>query len=264
MSRLIRFSVFTFTLLLTIAIPALGQDFSRTYPLGPEGTISIHNISGNVRAVGYDGQAVIVTAYREGRDREVVEIVDRSSANRVDVKVRYPEECNCDASVRFEVQIPRSIPYRFDSLSSISGNVSVTNVTGNLKAKSISGSVTVKNIAGTAEATSVSGEVTVEEAAGAVSAKSTSGDVKVDMTNMQGSDRLEFSSISGNVSVRLPANADAEVEMSVMTGGLKTDFPLQIEDRGFGPGKRAHGFIGAGARKMKLSSVSGNVSLTRL
>ena len=64
--------------------------------------------------------------------------------------------------------------------------------------------------------------------------------------------------------VKLPANLDADVRMSTLSGGLKTDFPLQIEEPERGPGRRATGRIGGGSRNLKLSTTSGSVSLLRM
>ena len=264
-TKLTRLSIIAFALMCGLSLTAFAQDFVQTYPLGPDGSISITNISGNVKVTGADGGGVVVMGFKEGRDREMVDIVDRSSANHVDVRAKYPENCDCNASVRFEVRVPRSVAYRFDAISSISGDVSVSGVSGDLKVKSISGTVEVKGATGNVNASSISGEVRVEDVNGTVSAKSTSGEVRVDINRVEGAaTRMEFTSVSGGVTVRLPGNADAEVDMSVLTGNLKTDFPLQIEEPERGPGRRAHGIIGGGgARKLRLNSVSGNVYLLR-
>lgn len=258
-----RLCVATLLLALSVAVTATAQDFQREYQLGAGNRISIHSVSGNVEVTGYDGNAVIVTGVKEGRDRDQVEIEDRSTAAGVDVTVRYPERCNCDATVHFTVRVPLGVAYKFDSLSSVSGDVRVKEVTGELKAKSVSGEVTASNVKGRVDATAVSGDVEVGNVAGTVSAKSTSGDVKVEITQLSGSDSMEFNSVSGNVNVRVPGNLDANVEMSVLSGSLKTDFPLQIEKREYGPGQKAYGQLGSGARRLKMSSVSGNVSLVR-
>ena len=250
-------------LTLTATITAFAQDFQRSYQLSPGGQISIRTVSGNVDVIGYEGNAVTVTGIKEGRDRDRVEIEDRSGGNRIDVGVHYPERCNCDASVRFEVRVPRAMNFQCDSISSVSGSVRVENVTGTLRARSVSGEVTVSNVNGRVDASAVSGDVEVGNVAGTVSAKSTSGDVKVEITRLEGGDGMEFASTSGNVSVRVPENLDASVEMSVLSGSLKTDFPLQIEKPEYGPGQKAHGQLGSGSRRLKLSSVSGNVSLVR-
>lgn len=248
-----------------LSVAAFAQDFQKSYRLPQGSRVSIKNISGDVIVKGYDGEAVVVTGIKEGRDRDQVSIEDNSTGNNVDVKVRYPERCNCNASVRFEVKVPRMISLDYDAFSSVSGNVEVSEAVGTLRAKSVSGDVRVREVAGTIHATSVSGDVSVGEASGAVSAKSTSGNVKVDLLRLEGSNtnRLEFGSVSGNVEVKMPGSLGAEVEMSTMSGQLETDFPITIEKREWGPGRSARGRVGDGARALKLSSVSGSVYLRR-
>lgn len=241
------------------------QDFQKSYRLAQGSRVSIKNVSGDVIVKGYDGEAIVVLGYKEGRDRDLVSVEDLSDGSRVDVKVRYPERCNCNASIRFEVKVPRTINYDYDSFSSVSGNVDVSEAMGTVRAKSVSGQVNVKEVAGTINANSVSGDVAVEQASGAVSAKSTSGNVRVDLLRLEGANttRLEFGSVSGNVEVKMPGSLGADVEMSTMSGHLETDFPITIEKKEFGPGRSARGRVGDGARALRLSSVSGNVFLRR-
>jgi hypothetical protein len=245
----------------------LAQDFQRSYRVGAGSRVSVRNVSGDVIVKGYEGDTVTVVGDKEGRDRDLVQIEDNSSDSRVDVRVRYPERCNCDASVRFEVRVPRSLSLDYDSFSSVSGNVEVSGATGSLTAKSVSGSVRVENVSGTIKANSVSGEVHVKQAAGAVSAKSTSGAVDVEIVRLGGeasAQRMEFASVSGNVNVRMPADLGAEIEMSTLSGSLETEFPIQIQERQHGPGHSARGRVGDGSRGLKISSVSGNVKLRRM
>lgn len=248
-----------------VSAAAFAQDFQKSYRLAQGSRVSVKNVSGDVIVRGYDGEAIVVMGYKEGRDRDQISIEDNSDGGRVDVKVHYPERCNCNASVRFEVKVPRMISLDYDAFSSVSGNVEVSEAVGTLRAKSVSGNVSVREVSGTITASSVSGDVTVGEASGAVSAKSTSGSVKVDLLRLEGSNanRLEFGSVSGNVEVKLPGSLGAEVEMSTLSGHLETDFPITIEKREFGPGRSARGRVGDGARMLKLSSVSGNVLLRR-
>src|SRR5262249_27152249 len=152
--------------LLALGCAALAQDFQQSYRLGPGGVVNIHAVAGDVRVTGYEGDAIVVTAYKEGRDRELVTIEDNSTSNRVEVHDRYPERCrNCNMSVRFEVRVPRQISLRYDGFGSVSGDVEVTGVTGELKAKSVSGNVRVNGVDGSVNASSVSGNVNVGEVA---------------------------------------------------------------------------------------------------
>jgi DUF4097 and DUF4098 domain-containing protein YvlB len=249
---------------LLLSIPAFTQDFRKTYEVGSGGVISVRNVSGDVSVTGYEGETVLVTGTKEGRDADKIWVEDLSSGNNVNVRVRYPENCNCNASIRFEVKVPRGGSYKFDAISSVSGDVDVSSVAGDLTAKSVSGNVMVRNITGAVRATSVSGNVNVGEINGTATAKSTSGNVEVEILQLSGTQDMDFGSVSGNVRVKLPASIDAEVKMSTLSGGLKTDFPLTIEEPEHGPGRKATGRLGGGSRQLKLSSVSGNVSLLRM
>ncbi|HSF24843.1 MAG TPA: DUF4097 family beta strand repeat-containing protein [Blastocatellia bacterium] len=229
--------------ILAAATIVSAQDFQKSYRVGTGADVRVSTVSGDVKVTGYNGDAIIVTGYKEGRDADMVEIEDRSGGNTVDVRVRYPRECRCDASVRFEVQVPRSTRYNFDSFSSVSGGVEVRSVTGKLRASSVSGTVRV------------------EDVEGIVNASSVSGNVEVDINRLEGPEDMKFSSVSGNVNVRIPSNLDAEIEMSTLSGGLRTDFPIEVREEKYGPGRSARGRVGEGSRRLKMSSVSGSITL---
>lgn len=241
---------------------ALAQEFQKSYSLPAGSNISIKNVSGNVKVKGYDGEQFIVKGYKEGRDLDQVEVEDLSDGSRLDLRVRYAANCNCNASIRFEVLAPRSINYNYEKISSVSGDVEISDITGNITAKTASGDINVSRANGRVSAGSASGNVEVSDISGTVSASTASGNVEARINRLEGSENLRFSSASGNVNVRMPANLDATVEMSTATGSLSSDFPLQIEHRQYGPGSRAQGRLGSGARALRISSASGNVRLT--
>lgn len=225
-----RFLTHTFvTLLLCLAAgsSAAAQDFQRSYQLGPNGSISIENVSGNVSITGYDGSAVSVSAFKEGRDRDVVQVEDLSAGDRVHLRARYPENCRrCNASLRFEVRVPRSSRLNFDKISTASGNVSATDVAGRIRLNTASGNITLQNASGEVEVATASGQVKVGNVSGSVQASSASGDVEVEITRLEGARDLRFSSASGSVRVRLPNDLDARVNLSTASGSIDTDFPL--------------------------------------
>lgn len=258
---------------LTTLSTAAAQDFQQTYRISTSGIIDIRNVSGQVKVNGYDGDTILVNGFKRGRDRDLVQIEDHSDGSHVELRVRYLEPCNCDGSimktcdcdahVTFEVYIPRRGNYRYEQISSVSGNVEVSDVSGRLRAKSVSGDVIVRDVKGPVDISSVSGSVRARGVAGAVSAKSMSGDVEVALTQLEGEGVMQFSSMSGSVRLKLPSALDASIEMSTSTGSLKTDFPLHVESRRYGPGRQAHGQIGKGLRHLRLKSYSGDVSLMR-
>src|SRR5262249_17125642 len=247
----IRLAIFSALACLLLSWSVAAQDFRKSYEVGQGGSINVRNVSGAVSVTGYDGETVLVLGLKEGRDRDLVSVEDNSQANKGAVRARYPENCGCNASIRFEVKVPRG-NYKFDSISSTSGDVEVTQVSGDLRARSTSGKVTVKGVTGTVNASSTSGSVYVGEINGTVSGRSTSGNVEVDILQLSGAGDMEFASTSGNVRVKLPANLDADVRMSTTSGSLKSDFPITIEESERGHSRRAAGRVGGGSRNLKI------------
>lgn len=260
--NVVRLAFIVFAVLL---VPSFVQgQFQQSYKLGAGGSINIKNVSGDIKVVGTSEGGVTVIGTKKGRNPEQVEIVDRSGEGRVDVGVEYPDCHNgCNASVDFEVRVPRSMNFSFDKLSTASGDVSLENVQGTIRANTASGDVTMKNVSGTIKGSSASGDVRIMEATGEVSASTASGDVDVTITRLEGTGNMSFSSASGDVDVRLPSNLDAEVSMSTVSGEVKTDFAIDVQKDKWGAGSRARGKLGNGSRTVKISSASGDVSLMR-
>jgi hypothetical protein len=243
---------------------ALSQDLQKTYRIGPGGSINIHSVSGNIEMEAYDGDGVQVSAFKEGRDRDQVEIEDLSDGNSVNFRTHYPQHCNCDASVRFTVRVPRGVEYNIDQLSSASGNIEVKGIKGTVHARSASGDVKIEDAAGAINASTASGEVQVKNVVGSVNARSASGNVEVELTRIEGAENMSFSTASGDVHVKAPSNLDAFVEMTSSSGSINTDFPIEIRKRRYGSGASASGQLGTGSRTVHISSASGNVTLAKL
>lgn len=258
---LFRLSAVAALLLVASAPEVFAQDYQKSYRLNAGDTVSVKNVSGDVNITGHEGNSVTVSAFKEGRDRDQVEVVDESGAGRVSLSVKYPRECNCDASVRFELRVPRGVRLNFDRVSTASGNIRLKGATGDVKVSTASGDVTVEDVAGEINASTASGNVSVRNVAGTVSASSASGDVRADIARLEGTGDMKFSTASGDVDVRLPSNLDADVHLSTVSGTLKTNFPLEVKEREHGPGSSARGQLGGGTRRLRISSASGDVSL---
>jgi DUF4097 and DUF4098 domain-containing protein YvlB len=242
-TRIIRLSVASAICGLILVASAAAQDFQKSYRIAPGSQVRIGNVSGDVIVTAYDGDSIIVKGTKKGRDRDQIDVEDRSGSNNVDVGVHYPKNCNCDASIRFDVQVPRSMNFDFDQISSVSGDVKVSGVSGKL------------------HASAVSGDVQVIDVSGSVSASAVSGDVKVEINKLDGSDDMKFSTVSGDVNVMLPGSLDADVDMSSFSGSIKTDFGIEVRSEKYGSRNTARAKLGEGSRRLKMTSVSGDLSL---
>ncbi len=224
---------------------AMAQDLHKSYVIGAGGYVRISNISGDIKIAGSNGNAIIVDAIVEGPDRQLVTIEDSSTANGVELSVKYPEQGRAKAQVRFQVLVPSVIEYNFDRINSVSGSIDISGVRGQLRLNSVSGGITAKDVTGM------------------ISANTVSGNMDVDITRLEGTGDMKFSSVSGNVIVSAPNTLGANVDMSTLSGALETTFPIQVQERTFGPGRSARGAVGSRVDfTLRLNTVSGKVSLT--
>lgn len=246
------------------AAAASAQDFSHAYSLSPGGIIMLNNVSGDISVTSYNGNQVIVTAVKKGADRDLISVEDESSGNTVSLKAKYPRSCNCQASIDFTIQVPAGIQLTLGPINSASGDISVTGFTGQAKLNTASGDLKLINLSGDIQANTASGDVHVEGVSGAIKANTASGDVNAVINSLEAAGDMRFNSSSGNVTVTVPGELDATVDISTSSGSLHTDFPLQMADtEGGREVKSAHGMLGRGTHVLKISSASGDVTLKR-
>jgi len=219
------------------------QDFQKTYDLPAGGHILIGNVLGDIKVSGYSGKSVEIRAVKKGPERDAIQIQDHSFGNRIELLTLFPQFHSHTSTVDFEVRVPASVDYNFTRISSFGGNVEVSGVGGRLRAESVRGNIEIRDVRGL------------------VSAKSVSGNVNVEIARGQVPTHMRFTSISGNIDVYAPQKLDAVVDMSSASGLLRTDFPIDIQERRYGPGRTARGRLGSGGRVLSISSVSGRVSL---
>jgi len=116
-------------------------------------------------------------------------------------------------------------------------------------------------ISGDLSAATVSGEITVAEGGGSVRAKTISGTIAMDL-GPSGDRDIELSSVSGEVTVRVPEASDLEVRLQSTSGQVASAFGQLEHDRT--PGQHAaRGRLGSGTGRLRASSTSGHVALLR-
>jgi DUF4097 and DUF4098 domain-containing protein YvlB len=241
-----------------------GQDFEKDYNLPAGSVISVKSISGDIKINGTTGSTIHVKAVKKGEDKDKVQVIENSSANRLELRSEYAPNCHCNASIEYFIDVPGSVDYVFDALDTASGDVSVAGVKGTVKTHSASGDIVAHQITGKLEISTASGDVKLDHINGSVSAKSVSGDVEVNLEKLSGTDPLNFESVSGDVAISAPSSLDAELDLKTVSGDMHTDFPLTIESAQYGPQKGAKGKIGQGTHKIMIKSVSGDIHLKKV
>ena len=213
--------------------------------------IDLSNLAGDI-TITRGGGSVQIEAVKVARGRTAdearealtlvsVEIIERGS--RAEARVQYPrhdarsrERRNINVSVEYTVTAPENTRIKASSLSgdiqvndikgelnlvTLSGDVTVTNAARVIAAKSTSGDVELVNVRSEIglEAASVSGTVTLRNSsAPRVNLDSVSGDVVV--TNVESS-RVSAETMSGDVTFTSPLARNGRYELSSHSGSIR-------------------------------------------
>jgi len=265
----------------TSSEPQQTERFSKTVSLGASGTVLLSNVAGDVVVTGGAGDQVIIEAVKRGRTAEDLKSVDIDvlvKDGRVEVVTRYPRHqerrWGNSAEVDYKLTVPRQALVR---VKTVSGDVQVSTVDGELRAESVSGNVRVTDAKNLEGAVTVSGDVYVKTAgsAGGVTVSSVSGNVVV--TGMKAasltgssvsgditlgdvlSDRVSFKSVSGNIDfagilakagryalkshsgdivLKIAASVGFELNATSFSGDIRSDLPLTLQFGGSGDSGR--------------------------
>jgi len=253
------------------------EKVSQTYKVGDGAALDLSHLAGDIRVTGGTGSEIRVDATKRVRHRdpeqgkrllEALRVDVNNFNGRVEVRTIYPRRGsfgnNVSASVDYVISVPAGVTV---SLKSISGDISVTNVKGEVRAETVSGDVNVSGTPNVAIAKTISGDVTAQNIgtqttlvlstisgtvlgtglkvraleAGSVSgnvrlvgsdierleAKSVSGNIEYDAPLTKGG-RYEFTSHSGNVRIVLSGNTGFELDADTFSGSVRSDVPVTL------------------------------------
>jgi hypothetical protein len=183
----------------------------------------------------------------------------RPQRHSADVTITVPAGCPTQVSVVNASVIVSGISANI-SAKTVSGDITLDGVTGSVDAKTVSGNVEARGLEGDLAFNSVSGDLTLADAAARnLTARTLSGQVTADVGVPERSG-LRISTVSGDVSVRVPASASARVDLKSTSGRLRSNFePLSPAPA---PGRAVlTATLGSGSAAISITSMTGDVTL---
>lgn len=292
------------------------ERFTKTVRIGANGELDVANIAGDIVISRGGGSEATIEVVKTSRGnsvddaREMLQLVQvdiTERAGRAEVRTRYPRgdegwfnrRRNVNVSVAYTIAAPSGTRL---TVKSISGNVRVKDIKGDLTAESVSGNVQIANggrllatksisgdvevidtqVEGGLDAGSVSGSVTFRKVKarrldlGSVSGSVTLADVDCERVNVQSvsgdirfdgplarSGRYELKSHSGEVRVAIAGAAGFEVDANTFSGDVRSDFPITIQGDDRRRRHSVHGVYGDGSAVLNLNTFSGNIVITK-
>jgi hypothetical protein len=225
----------------------------------PGKQIEIKGLAGDIRAVAASGSDVVVTATKIGQPNDVaavdIEVVSHAFGVTIcavypDVAGQLPNTCEPGdggnmstrdsagggVKVAFTVQVPDGVAFVARSMM---GDLEATAIRSNAFLNSVFGDVRVST---TQLAT----------------AKSLWGSINASVGLPDWDRDLEFSTMTGDIAVTIPAATNAQVRATVQSGRITSDFPLtQVFPGGM------QGTIGSGGPTLRLATTNGTITLRK-
>jgi hypothetical protein len=146
---------------------------TQTFKVGDGAAVDLSHLSGDIRVTGGAGSEIKIEATKRVRHRdpeqgkrllEALRIDMNNFNGRVEVRTIYPRRGsfgnNVSASVDYVISVPISASV---ALKSISGDISVTNVKGEVRAETVSGDVNISATPNVSVAKTISGDVTARD-----------------------------------------------------------------------------------------------------
>ena len=258
------------------------EETNQKYELAPGASVEVSSIRGPVEISNTDSATAEVQIIRSARTRADLEYhkieIDQTGNSLVVRGVQEPRDRrsqNIQVNHHVKLKLPRRVDLAVNSISgwirvadadgqtklnSISGSATVGNVGGKLQARSISGSLEVGNVGGEAHVSSVSGSVRVAQLTGTLDVSSVSGSLTATVENLN-TQGIHIRSVSGSVELSFKGDINADFDADGFSGKVYLDVPGVTRE--IDTTNKVRGRIGAGGSPITISSVSGNIRLTR-
>jgi Toastrack DUF4097 len=222
------------------------REFTRTFPLSPEGSFELSNVNGTVRIEGWDKDEVEVRAVKSTPDREslldLVAIDIDSRPDALSISTRYPQEEGVEVAVDYVIHVPRRVQLNH-----------VNNINGTLRVIS-SDSI--------GELHTVNGNIEVYESSGNLHAHTTNGNVYVELKHAGDARGASAETTNGSVLLAIPVDLPADLEARCMNGSFSSDLPMVV--KGADEPRTVHGKLGRGGAPIHLGTVNGTIRVVAL
>jgi hypothetical protein len=222
-------------------------------------SLDVSSVEGDPLCVTHEGGVLTIT--HENLTWEGLLKWLRPQRHSATVTVTVPRKCPTQVGVVSAAAVVSGLGARA-SVKSVSGGITLDGVTGDVDANTVSGVLEAQGINGKLNFNTVSGDLTLADGwLERLDANGVSGDVTADV-DLDPLGGMQVTTVSGEVTLRLPAEADARVNLHSLSGDVRSEF-AELR-RSFAPASHSvSGSLGAGSGHVSVTTMSGRVMLLR-
>jgi hypothetical protein len=277
----------------------MSETIEKTFNVSSPARLNLSNIRGSVEVrAGEDGIIHVIAVKQTGSgDAKRTEVeLSQEADGTVKAATHFPEAGwgwligSFPCRVDYEVRAPRKCSLKINgasnetsaggfegefSFSSVSGEMTLRDLTGPVKVNTVSGEMELADLTGELRINTVSGEISGKRLSGPLHLDTVSGKVSLEESDLPsaeattvsgemtyqtalGEGPYRFNSISGDVELMVPSEARCSAELRAISGKLSTKLPATSTSRHNGNQTVE---VQGGGVKVYLNSVSGNLSL---
>jgi DUF4097 and DUF4098 domain-containing protein YvlB len=246
---------------------AHADDWLRTYDLTGKPELRVEAHDANVRIETWDQNKIEAHVTTRGWHigNGGLEIVEHQQGNAVELELRQPHHAHFSIGIdarriELEIRMPGSAKV---SVHSGDGAVVAKGLKGELDFATGDGSLALEDLDGSLRAHTSDGSVRVSGRFDVLELRTSDG--RVDVEARPGSqlrEAWEVRSSDGSVTLRLPADLAADVQLHTSDGSITTNIPIVVEGS-FGK-HDVHGKMNGGGNRLTVHTSDGSVTLDKL
>jgi DUF4097 and DUF4098 domain-containing protein YvlB len=247
------------------AAPAFADEWSKTYNLTGRPELHIETSDANIQVTTWDQNTiaaeVVTERYKIGEDG--IRVEEHQAGDMVEIDVRYPRHDHVfnfgNHRVDVIIQMPREGRV---NLHTGDGRIDLTGFKGDMDLHTGDGSETLASVDGKLHASTGDGHIRAEGRFDALDLKT--GDGHLDIRASAGSSlgigwHLETG--DGNVSLELPGDMAADVDLHTSDGHIDLDMPLITQ--GKIRANDIHGKLNGGGSSLVIRTGDGSIHLRK-
>jgi DUF4097 and DUF4098 domain-containing protein YvlB len=246
--------------------------------------MDVHNANGKIRVIGEDRDDIHLLAQKRARAEcsesahellAAIVIEPRVQQGVLELDVVVPRHWNRIGSADLELRVPRDLEVHAQTSN---GKVCAQGLRCAFEAQSSNGSVRVDDVVGDVEVTTANAKVVCETTVGALVARSSNGKIQIghhrgslDASTSNGliyahlheiaKDGVTLATSNGRIVLELPGEPDADVDVRVDNGVIRSDFALSGDGSDEAPGSRVRARLGRGGAPIRLRTSNGTISI---
>lgn len=260
-----RISLAVLLLVVMASLPAIADEWSKTYNLTGKPDLRIETSDANIRVTTWDQNAieakVITTRYKIGEGG--IKVEEHQNGNSVEIDVRYPHHNFTIDFGNHRVDVIVQMPRQGNvNLHTGDGKIELAGLKGEMNLRSGDGSENVDSIDGKLRATTGDGHIRANGRFDELDLKT--GDGSVEVQAQSGSSLgAGWSLETGDGSVTLGVPGDLAANVDLHTGDGHIDLGMPVTTEGTLRGNDVHGKLNGGGGSLVIHTGDGSIRLQK-